>query len=243
MRTRRTKRIDAGMVRLMTSVSALPDPCVSTATTMNSVWQGARRSQRIMVWAAYGECVTILVDQARWPWRGTTWCHLVSDDDLEELHAFAARLGCRRVSFQGDHYDIDIDTREIAIEFGATALDSRDLVRRLKAAGLRLRPSSYEKWSMVDQWQQIQGVADVVDRAPLSDALRDLVDRYLEAQVLDRATGAYLLARTGGTAFMVFGEGDTPNVAEQIDAGVHVRTDRFERWSVELVDPPLRPDQ
>ncbi|MGI9606969.1 MAG: DUF4031 domain-containing protein [Acidimicrobiales bacterium] len=92
--------------------------------------------------------MAILVDQARWPWRGTTWCHLVSDEHLDELHEFAAGLGCRRIGFQGDHYDIDVVTRSLALELGAEACDSRELVRRLRGAGLRLRPSAFEKWSL-----------------------------------------------------------------------------------------------
>lgn len=31
----------------------------------------------------------------------THWCHLVSDDSFEELHAFAAQLGIPRHRFQG----------------------------------------------------------------------------------------------------------------------------------------------
>jgi hypothetical protein len=81
----------------------------------------------------------ILVDQAIWPWRGRRWAHLVSDESYDELHEFAARLGLRREWFQGDHYDVHADGRERAIELGATPVDSRDLVRRLRQAGLRKR--------------------------------------------------------------------------------------------------------
>jgi hypothetical protein len=81
--------------------------------------------------------VTVLVDQAVWPWRGRRWAHLVSDESFEELHAFAARLGIPRRAFQGDHYDVPADVRLDAIELGAQAVDARELVRRLRAAGLR----------------------------------------------------------------------------------------------------------
>ena len=36
----------------------------------------------------------------------TTWCHMATDGELDELHAFAARLGLRRRWFQRDHYDL-----------------------------------------------------------------------------------------------------------------------------------------
>ena len=83
--------------------------------------------------------MTILVDPAIWPHRGRRWCHLVSDESYEELHAFADRLGIPRRAFQGDHYDLPEDHRTRAIELGATAVPSRELVRRLIDSGLRLR--------------------------------------------------------------------------------------------------------
>ena len=47
------------------------------------------------------------------------WCHMASDVDFEELHAFAAQLGIPRHRFQGDHYDLPPHLRELAVEFGA----------------------------------------------------------------------------------------------------------------------------
>ncbi len=85
------------------------------------------------------EAVAILVDPAVWPWRGRRWAHLVSDESYDELHAFAERLGVPRRAFQGDHYDIPTDLREQALVLGAAPVDSRDLVRRLRHAGLRRR--------------------------------------------------------------------------------------------------------
>ena len=87
--------------------------------------------------------MTVLVDQAVWPWRGRRWAHLVSDESYDELHAFAERLGIPRRAFQGDHYDIPADARERAITLGAEAVDARVLVRRLNASGLRRRARSH----------------------------------------------------------------------------------------------------
>lgn len=83
--------------------------------------------------------MAILVDQARWPWRGRRWAHLVSDTSYDELHDFAGRLGIPRRAFQGDHYDVFTELREQAIALGAEAVDSRELVVRLRSAGLRNR--------------------------------------------------------------------------------------------------------
>ena len=54
-----------------------------------------------------------------------------------ELHDFAKKLGIPRRAFQGDHYDIPERLRDRAIELGAVPTESRELVKRLRKAGLR----------------------------------------------------------------------------------------------------------
>jgi hypothetical protein len=83
--------------------------------------------------------MTILVDEARWRWRGRRWAHLVSDTSLAELHAFAERLGVPRAAFQGDHYDVPADVREHALRLGAQSVPSREIVLALRRIGLRPR--------------------------------------------------------------------------------------------------------
>lgn len=80
-----------------------------------------------------------MVDEAIWPWQGRRWAHLVSVASYDELHDFASVLGLRRMAFQGDHYDVDAAARDRALELGATAVGSRELVRRLRYSGLRRR--------------------------------------------------------------------------------------------------------
>ena len=86
--------------------------------------------------------MALLVDDCRWEHRGRRWCHLVSDIGLDELHAFAAAMGIPDRGFHGDHYDLPEDHRGEALARGAVPVDSRELVRRLRAAGLRLSPSA-----------------------------------------------------------------------------------------------------
>ncbi len=93
--------------------------------------------------------MTILIDEARWWHRGRRWCHLVSDESLDELHTFADANGIPRRGFQGDHYDIPEDYRDELIDAGATVVESRVLLRRLKAAGLRLTPSERRRVTSV----------------------------------------------------------------------------------------------
>jgi hypothetical protein len=85
--------------------------------------------------------VAVLVDQPRWWWRGRRWCHLVSDQSLGELHDFADAAGIPRRGFQGDHYDVPEEHRDLVVATGAVEVDSRELVRRLRRAGLRLSPA------------------------------------------------------------------------------------------------------
>lgn len=63
---------------------------------------------------------------------------MVSDSSLEELHAFADALGIPPRAFHGDHYDLPQHVREKAMQMGATEVTSKELVRRLGIAGLRL---------------------------------------------------------------------------------------------------------
>lgn len=81
----------------------------------------------------------ILVDKPLWPAHGRHFAHLVSDTSHQELHDFAAALGLPSRAFHRDHYDLPDDWWDAAVAAGATVVDSRELVRRLRAAGLRRR--------------------------------------------------------------------------------------------------------
>lgn len=63
---------------------------------------------------------------------------MVSDSSLQELHAFADELGVPSKAFHGDHYDVPSHIRERALNSGASAVSSRELVAALTRAGLRL---------------------------------------------------------------------------------------------------------
>ena len=86
--------------------------------------------------------MTVLIDEPRWWHSGQKWCHLVSDSSYDELHEFAHANGIPRRGFQGDHYDIPDEFRSQMIDGGATVVESREMVRRLRAAGLRLSPAA-----------------------------------------------------------------------------------------------------
>ncbi len=79
----------------------------------------------------------VLVDAPLWPAHGRRFAHLVSDESLEELHAFAAELGLPERAFHRDHYDLPDAWWDDAVAAGATPVDPRVLVRRLRESGLR----------------------------------------------------------------------------------------------------------
>jgi Protein of unknown function (DUF4031) len=78
--------------------------------------------------------VAVYVDDARMPWRGRRWSHLVADTPTE-LHDAAAALGIPRVAAQDGgrtlHYDLHDELRERAIAQDiAEPISWRDLARR-----------------------------------------------------------------------------------------------------------------
>lgn len=135
--------------------------------------------------------MSLLVDEAIWPWRGRRWAHLVSDAHLDELHDLAHRLGLPYLAFQGDHYDVHEDLRLAAIEAGAVPTPGREIVRALRAAGLRQRATPSWEWTDRDR------LGRVADAAPV--AAREVVAR------LGPRRGS-----TGGEGFEV--------LAEELDA-------------------------
>ncbi|MGC5019905.1 DUF4031 domain-containing protein [Micromonospora sp. DT47] len=79
----------------------------------------------------------LYLDRPAWPWRGRLWSHLISDVSHAELHAFAEALGAPRRAFDRDHYDIPAERFPVAVWLGARVVPSREIVRLLRAAGLR----------------------------------------------------------------------------------------------------------
>ena len=81
--------------------------------------------------------MTVLIDPPRWPAHGRLWAHLVSDASYAELHAFAAAHDIPARGFDHDHYDVPDSRYADLIAGGALPVDSRELLRRMAAAGLR----------------------------------------------------------------------------------------------------------
>lgn len=81
----------------------------------------------------------ILIDRAVWRAHGTQFAHLVSDTSRAELDAFVATIDGlpRPLKFHRDHYDLPAQYWERVVDLGAEVVSTRELVQRLRAAGLR----------------------------------------------------------------------------------------------------------
>src|SRR5512143_2227554 len=93
--------------------------------------------------------MAVLVDPPLWPRHGRVWGHLVSDRSLDELHDFARRAGVPDRGFDLDHYDVPAEMYARLRELGVEEVGTRDLVRRLRASGLRV--SSAERHGRAPQ--------------------------------------------------------------------------------------------
>ena len=81
----------------------------------------------------------ILIDPPNAAGHGRLWSHLASDTSYDELHAFARTIGVPERGFDRDHYDVPAEWYDRVVEAGAEPVSSRELVARLRAAGLRRR--------------------------------------------------------------------------------------------------------
>lgn len=75
--------------------------------------------------------------------NGHRWCHMFTDEeDHEELHDLAYRLGLKRIWFQEapgklSHYDLVPSKREKALALGAVECGREKLVECIRAARVR----------------------------------------------------------------------------------------------------------
>lgn len=85
--------------------------------------------------------MAIYVDFVCIEFRGHKWCHMLADT-LQELHEFAAlidvdkRLFHRNASYP--HYDVTVQMRETAIEYGAQPADRRKIIECAKKLKIEL---------------------------------------------------------------------------------------------------------
>lgn len=77
--------------------------------------------------------MTVYVDDMKAPHRpkhrpGVVYimCHMIADTEAE-MHTMAGRIGVAKQWYQGDHYDITLTKRAIAVRLGAKEITWRQL--------------------------------------------------------------------------------------------------------------------
>jgi hypothetical protein len=68
--------------------------------------------------------MTVYVDNMSARFGRLIMCHMIADTEAE-LHAMADKIGVARKWHQGDHYDIALSKRALAVEFGAREITLR----------------------------------------------------------------------------------------------------------------------
>lgn len=94
--------------------------------------------------------MAVYVDSEEILWRGKLWCHLAADT-LDELHAFASKLGLRRSWFQSrgyPHYDVTVSVRQRALQLGAVDADRETIVDRCQKLKTELRQQEQRQQSL-----------------------------------------------------------------------------------------------
>lgn len=96
-----------------------------------------------------------------WPYSHS--CHMVTDGQIDELHAFAGRLRLKREWFQGQHknrrywhYDLTEGKRAQAVRMGAKEITHQQLVQFLQGKPL-----------VIEETQGPQGPGGTVKQAGL----------------------------------------------------------------------------
>jgi predicted metal-dependent HD superfamily phosphohydrolase len=144
--------------------------------------------------------VAVLIDPPTWPAHGTTYSHVVSDTSLAELHGFAADAGLPHRAFDRDHYDVPARRYEELVAHGALPVSGRELVRRLRASGLRVRArdrpervrrSLLARWRTVLPGAELLAVVDALDvlTAPHAPAREVVLAAWFHDAVYDGVPG------------------------------------------------------
>lgn len=92
--------------------------------------------------------MTVYVDNMNAPYGRMIMCHMLGDTP-EELHAMADIIGVNRKWYQGDHYDIALVKRAIAVANGAVEITYRQagaMHYRRKLTGSLGSPDDVMEW-------------------------------------------------------------------------------------------------
>lgn len=93
--------------------------------------------------------MTVYVDNMRARYGRMVMCHMIGDDE-QELHVMAERIGIARRWYQGDHYDICLSKKALAVAAGAVEITLRECAAmnvRRRVTGELGSPCDAESWA------------------------------------------------------------------------------------------------
>jgi hypothetical protein len=166
--------------------------------------------------------VSIWIDPPRWPAHGRLWSHLISDVSADELHAFAGEVGVPPRAFEGDHYDVPQERYDALVAAGALPVEGKELVRILRASGLRIQKRKGERVVLTRRdadWMPPPNRFDVIVSTQPHPPPATVVVRLL---VLGPRAAVALAPRRGGGLDLPaapVGDGVTPSQALAALAG------------------------
>lgn len=82
--------------------------------------------------------MSVYVDDMRAAFGRMVMCHMIADTE-DELHSMADDIGVLRKWYQGDHYDICLAKRKLAVSKGAIPVSRMELGRKVIAERRRKR--------------------------------------------------------------------------------------------------------
>lgn len=91
--------------------------------------------------------MTVYVDNMMAKYGNMIMCHLIADSEAE-LHAMADKIGVARKWYQGNHYDIALSKRKLAVLFGAVEITQRQcalMIANMRDLGLCTKPEDAER--------------------------------------------------------------------------------------------------
>jgi len=92
--------------------------------------------------------MTVYVDDMRASFGRMKMCHMIADTDAE-LRAMADKIGVAQRWHQGDHFDIALTKRTLAVQNGAVEISWRQagcMIARRKATGFLGKPEDAIQW-------------------------------------------------------------------------------------------------
>lgn len=83
----------------------------------------------------------VYVDNMRANYGRMVMCHMAADSE-DELHAMADLIGVARRWYQGDHYDVCLAKRAMAVKAGAVEVTMREIARIVR----RKKEAPSDRW-------------------------------------------------------------------------------------------------